>query len=125
MTIHLCGLPEGVPNSERTGRPNPLLDLAPNGGTEPPRSLRTLVRSYRTVSTLPVTVNGPSAVYFLLLPTSGRPDLALASALPCGVPTFLDAEHRDHLTNSPSDSVYAASAVGGIPVDQGVQTGCF
>jgi hypothetical protein len=35
-------------------------------------------------------VTGPSAVCFLLLPTSGRPDLALASALPYGVPTFLD-----------------------------------
>jgi len=90
MIIHLCGLPEVAPKPERTGRPYPLLDLAPSGGTEPPGSLRTLVRSYRTVSTLPVTANGPSAVCFLLFPTSGRPDLAHASALPCGVPTFLD-----------------------------------
>ena len=55
MTIHLCGLPEGCPSTGRTGRPHPLLGLAPNGGTEPPGSPRRLVRSYRTVSPLPVT----------------------------------------------------------------------
>jgi hypothetical protein len=39
----------------RTGRPCLLLGLAPSGGCQPPESPRTLVRSYRTVSPLPVT----------------------------------------------------------------------
>ena len=32
VTIHLCGLPEGCPVTGRTGRPCPLLGLAPGGG---------------------------------------------------------------------------------------------
>jgi hypothetical protein len=52
VTIHLSGLPERLPEG-RTGRSFSLLDLAPRGGCQPPKSPLTLVRSYRTVSPLP------------------------------------------------------------------------
>ncbi len=49
------------------------------------------MRSYRTVSPLPVRAEGPSsAVCSLLHFPSGRPDWPLASTLPYGAPTFLD-----------------------------------
>ena len=50
VAIHLSGLP-GI--SERAARS--LLGLAPGGVYKPPGSPRTLVRSYRTFSPLPVT----------------------------------------------------------------------
>ena len=85
------------------------------GVAEPPGSPPTLVRSYRTVSPLPVRRPGatrPSAVCSLLPFPSGRPDLALASTLPCGVPTFLDAatapdgpRSRGHPADSPAPPV--------------------
>ena len=66
-----------------------------------------LVRSYRTVSPLPVTdlAIDPSAVCSLLLPSSGRPDPALAGTLSCEAPTFLRfaiQQTRGHPTDSPS-----------------------
>jgi len=64
-----------------------------------------LVRSYHTVSPLPVT-GCPAHRRSALCCTdpSGRPDLAHASILLCGVPTFLDKVMpcRGHPTNSPS-----------------------
>jgi hypothetical protein len=69
------------------------LTLLRVGFTEPPGSPRALVRSYRTVSPLPVAAargRRPSAVCFLWHFPAGRPDWPLASTLPCGVPTFLD-----------------------------------
>jgi len=50
-----------------------------------------LVRSYRTVSPSPVIdlAIDPSAVCSLLLPSSGRPDPALAGTVSCEAPTFL------------------------------------
>lgn len=59
VTIHLCGLPVGavtLPGECHGGRAarahcSALLRV---GVTQPPRSLPTLVRSYRTVSPLPV-----------------------------------------------------------------------
>jgi len=62
------------------------------GFAEPLGSPRALVRSYRTVSPLPVRrpEAPPSAVCSLWHFPAGRPDWPLASTLPCGVPTFLD-----------------------------------
>ena len=61
------------------------------GVTQPPESPPTLVRSYRTVSPSPVRPGGRHRRSALCCPVpSDRSDLALASTLPCGVPTFLD-----------------------------------
>src|SRR6185312_17521390 len=57
---------------------------------EPCGSPRTLVRSYRTVSPSPVTGHPAHRRSLSVARPSGRPDLALASTLPGGVPTFLD-----------------------------------
>jgi len=73
------------------------------GFTKPRESPHVLVRSYRTVSALPVIVADPSAVSSLLHCPSGCPDLARASTMLCGVPTFLDVLlHRSHPNDSPS-----------------------
>ena len=97
MAIHLCGLPEGCPWPDghgRTGRSLPLLGLAPDGvyradavtdiagALLPHRFTLTCDRSTfrHPVHRRSLSVARPS----------GRPDLALASTLPCGVPTFLD-----------------------------------
>ena len=76
----------------RTGRPSPCSTLLRVGFTEPTGSPRSLVRSYRTVSPLPVRNPRatPSAVCSLWHFPAGRPDWPLTSTLPCGVPTFLD-----------------------------------
>ena len=50
---------------------------------------RPLVRSYRTVSPLPVRSRGPAVCSLWHFP-AGRPDWPLASTLPCGGRTFLD-----------------------------------
>ena len=76
------------------------------GFAEPAGSLPLLVRSYRTVSPLPVAGERPIGGLSLLHCPSGHPDLALASFLPDGVPTFLDTimetmSCRDHLADSP------------------------
>ncbi len=75
------------------------------------------MRSYRTVSPSPVT-RSPGSIggLSLLHCPSGRPDLALASTLPCGVPTFLDEQllAAGHPVDSPSPAVYGC-AVGHRP----------
>ena len=48
------------------------------------------MRSYRTVSPLPVGLAPPSAVFSLLHFPAGHPVWQLASTLPYGAPTFLD-----------------------------------
>ncbi len=66
VTIHLCGLPGRCSRgSGRAAHPS-CLALLRVGLTQPPESPPTLVRSYRTVSPLPVTASGPSAVCSLL-----------------------------------------------------------
>ena len=95
--------------AERTDRPCPLLGLASNGEAEPRRLPDVLVRSYRTVSPLPVIslARDPSAVCSLLLPSSGHPDPALAGTLSCEAPTFLRfavRRTRGHPTDSPSET---------------------
>ena len=67
----------------------PRLTLLRMGFTKPPGSPRPLVRSYRTVSPLPVIVADPSAVCFLWHFPADHPDWPLASILSCGAPTFL------------------------------------
>src|SRR5215210_1299159 len=80
------------------GPPIPVLALLRVGFTEPSGSPRTLVRSYRTVSPLPVGRacgdTTPSAVCFLWHFPAGHPDWPLASTLPCGAPTFLSPVSR-------------------------------
>ena len=103
------------PNGHRTGSPPSISTLLRVGFTEPTGSPRPLVRSYRTVSPLPVCrpETTPSAVCSLWHFPAGRPDWPLASTLPSGVPTFLDpcptGHHpirtsRDHPAGSPSPS---------------------
>jgi hypothetical protein len=88
VAIHLCGLPGDI---GRAGRPT--LGLAPGGGCQPPGSPPTLVRSYRTVSPLPVRATGLPASRHrrsaLCCPEpAGRPVLALASTLALWSPDF-------------------------------------
>ena len=93
MAIHLSG-PPGGGNRWVAGRAAhaPCSTLLRVGFTEPTGSPRSLVRSYRTVSPLPVPDRevGPSAVCSLWHCPAGRPDWPLTSTLPYGVPTFLD-----------------------------------
>ncbi len=81
----------GLPGVDRAGPPSPCSALLRMGFTEPSGSPRMLVRSYRTVSPLPVrrANPSPSAVCSLLHFPAGHPDWALPSILPCGVRTFL------------------------------------
>jgi len=95
----LCGHPSRPAVARRLQRPtrgsssdgpsSPCLALLRVGFTEPPGSPRALVRSYRTVSPLPVRPKPPSAVCSLWHCPAGRPDWVLPSTLPCGVRTFL------------------------------------
>lgn len=106
VAIHLCGPPEGARITPGGRAAHALCStLLQVGFTEPPESPLALVRSYRTVSALPVA-RGPIGGLSLLHCPSGHPDLALASFLPDGVPTFLDTimetmSCRDHLADSP------------------------
>src|SRR5215510_14314100 len=115
VTIHLGRrLPDGsrgLPGDVGTGVPSdgppfPCSALLLVGFTEPPGSPRTLVRSYRTVSPLPVRQPrglAPSAVCFLLHFPASRLDWVLPSTLPCGVRTFLGRikSVRGHPADSP------------------------
>ncbi len=86
MTIHLRGLPGSVERAAHS-----LLGLAPEGvcqATQIALCAGALLphRFSLACGRLP----DPSAVCSLLHYPLGRPNLALASILPCGVPTFLD-----------------------------------
>jgi len=85
----------GWSSRKSTGRAAhaPCSTLLRVGFTEPTGSPLSLVRSYRTVSPLPVRLPGetPSAVCFLWHFPAGHPDWPLTSTLSCGVPTFLDS----------------------------------
>jgi len=115
VAIHLSGPPGGgVPNGTPDGPSCPDSTLLRVGFTEPTGSPRSLVRSYRTVSPLPVRgpEATPSAVCSLWHFPAGRPDWPLTSTLPCGVPTFLGSyptggvtparPFRGHPAGSPS-----------------------
>src|SRR3546814_21187082 len=88
------------------GRPSHDSTLLRVGVADPPRSPSTLVRSYRTVSPLPVP-RSPEAIGGLLSVALYRqvaPPWLSPAPLPCGAPTFLDvAKPRPvHLPDSPS-----------------------
>ena len=82
VTIHLSGLPGEAPLS-RDGRAThfPRLALLRVGFTEPTGSPRSLVRSYRTVSPLPVRTRRP---------TIGG---SFSVALSCGSPRLAVSQH--------------------------------
>ena len=98
----------------RTGRPCPLLDLAPDGvyravRVAPDAGALLPHRFTLTCDRSP----GPSAVCSLLHCPSGHPDLALASILPCGVPTSsTPARLRRPCRGHPADSPSRISATG-------------
>src|SRR5687768_16891414 len=79
VTIHLCGLP-GI--DERAARS--LLGLAPGGVYLAARSPWSLVRSYRTVSPLPVRSADRNAIggLFSVALSCGSPRLTHVSTLP-------------------------------------------
>ena len=89
----------------------PRLALLRVGFAEPPGSPRALVRSYRTVSPLPVRLAAPSAVCSLWHFPAGRPDWPLASTLPCGVPTFLDAVPASGSTPRPPGRLTVSTSI--------------
>ena len=90
--IHLCG----PPGPRRAGS-TVLLGLAPGGVCRARRVTVAPVRSYRTLSPLPVRdsrVAAPSAVCSLLHFPAGFPGWVLPTAVPCGVRTFLEDSFR-------------------------------
>ena len=94
VTIHLCGPPGGI---GRAAQP-PIRPCSGWGLPIRPGRPETLVRSYRTVSPLPVPCrfrSGHRRSVLCCPNPSGRPDLALASTLPDGAPTFLS----DHIAS--------------------------
>ena len=98
-TWGLSGLPDG------RAAHVPRLALLRVGFTKQTESPRSLVRSYRTVSTLPEQVSLPSAVCFLWHCPAGHPDSRFASTLLFGAPTFLDPKRtwsRGHPVDSPA-----------------------
>jgi hypothetical protein len=95
VAIHLCGLPGDECSEERSGgQPVPTFGLAPGGVCRAITVTSDAVRSYRTVSPLPVLPREPSAVCFLWHCPAGRPDRHLAGTMPCGAPTFLSPANR-------------------------------
>ena len=79
----------------------PYLVLLRVGFTMPRNVATRAVRSYRTISTLPVIPKDPSAVYFLLHFPSAHTAQTLSGTLPYGARTFLRIRrYSDCLTNS-------------------------
>jgi hypothetical protein len=84
----------------------PLFGLAPGGVCHAAPVTSSAVRSYRTVSPLPVLPGEPSAVCSLLHFPSPRDARPLAGTLPCGARTFLDTRRcRD--PHSPPKSAFS------------------
>src|SRR4051794_17573472 len=100
--IHLCG----PPGPRRAGS-EVLLGLAPGGVCHARHVTVPPVRSYRTLSPLPVRDSAeaaPSAVCSLRHFPAGFPGWALPTAMPFGVRTFLEDSFRhlrDCLTRTP------------------------
>jgi hypothetical protein len=110
VVIHLSGLPgDGVSGETPGGPPCPSLGLAPGGVYRAGRVTPTAGALLPHRFTLACAGRGPpSAVCSLWHFPAGHPDWRLASTLPCGAPTFLDAvsvgtdPSRDHPADSPS-----------------------
>jgi len=66
-----------------------MLGLAGGGVCQADTVADIAVRSYRTISPLPVNLLEPSAVYFLLHFPWNRSRWPLATAVPCPARTFL------------------------------------
>jgi hypothetical protein len=114
--VRLGGHPSVRPTWGRvTGPVVPRFGLAPGGGCQPPGSPRTLVRSYRTVSPLPVRDRGPAigGLLSVALSTdrSPRPGSRQHPALRSpDLPRHrTGARRRGHPAGSPSPSVWRAS----------------
>jgi hypothetical protein len=110
------GCPEG-----RTGRPCPLLGLAPGGGCRAagvtPDAGALLPHRF-TLTCADPGVGHRRSVLCCPEP-SDRSDLALASTLPCGVPTFLDVACRPRRRATPRspDRLTSATSVAPSGVD--------
>jgi len=90
LCLATSDLPAGraAVNRSYPGRVSGLLGLA-GGGVYPAGAVTgAAVRSYRTISPLPVPM-GTSAVYFLWHFPAGRPGWPLATTVPCPARTFL------------------------------------
>jgi hypothetical protein len=86
----------GLPGTQMVrATPRPLFGLAPGGVCHATPVTRSPVRSYRTVSPLPVLPKEPSAVYSLLHFPSPCDARALPGTLPCGARTFLQRNPRE------------------------------
>jgi hypothetical protein len=77
-------------DSDGAGSSSSLFGLAPGGVYRATPVTRSAVRSYRTLSPLPVLPGEPSAVCSLLHFPSPFDARALPGTLPCGARTFLD-----------------------------------
>jgi len=89
---------------------HPYLALLRTGFTLPRTVARRAVRSYRTISPLPVdrTLPAPSAVCFLWHFPSAHAAQALPGVLPCGARTFLHARAQRRSGRLPSILLRAA-----------------
>ena len=94
VTIHLRGLPEGAPKGERAVRALCSALLRVGFASRPGHPGRWCALTAPFHPCLWPGHPGPSADSLCCTDPSGRPDLALASTLPCGVPTFLDTHVR-------------------------------
>jgi len=118
VTIHLCGPPEGPSEEGRTVRSALCLALLPVGVADPAGSPRPLVRSYRTVSPLPVPGEpGHRRSAFCCPVREVAPAWLSPAPLSCGAPTFLSPLHRGttdrgHPEDSPSARPYRATHQG-------------
>ena len=121
-----CGLPGGL---YRAGYPSPCSALLRVGFTEPPGSPRVLVRSYRTVSPLPVRSRFPGATIGGLLSAAlsfGSPRLGVTqhpalwspdvprTGRPCGprYATTRPTHHQDGLSHELRGGAPAISCTG-------------
>jgi hypothetical protein len=101
-TVVTDGLKQPTRDSDGAGRPSSLFGLAPGGVCLATSVTGRPVRSYRTLSPLPVPRGEarPSAVYSLLHFPSPYDARALPGTLPCGARTFLQQRVRPEPSRS-------------------------